>query len=166
MSNQLLAGKRGVIFGALDEKSIAWQVAEAAVAHGAQIVLTNAPVAMRMGTLQQLGEKLNAPVIAADATSMEDMTSMFSQAREHLGGKFDFVLHSIGMSINVRKKKEYTDLKHDWMLKTFDISAVSFHKMMQVLYNENHVSEWGSIMALTYIAAQRSFPDYGCRLLY
>ena len=161
MSNQLLAGKRGVIFGALDEKSIAWQVAEAAVAHGAQIVLTNAPVAMRMGTLQKLGEKLNAPVIAADATSMEDMTSMFSQAREHLGGKFDFVLHSIGMSINVRKKKEYTDLKHDWMLKTFDISAVSFHKMMQVLYNENHVSEWGSIMALTYIAAQRSFPDYG-----
>jgi len=161
MSNQLLAGKRGVIFGALDSKSIAWQVAEAAVAQGAKIVLTNAPVAMRMGTLQQLGEKLNAPVIAADATSMEDMTNMFSQAREHLGGTFDFVLHSIGMSINVRKKKEYTDLKHDWMLKTFDISAVSFHKMMQVLYNENHVSKWGSIMALTYIAAQRSFPDYG-----
>jgi len=161
MSNQLLAGKRGVIFGALDDKSIAWQVAEAAVAQGAKIVLTNAPVAMRMGTLQQLGEKLNCPVIAADATSMEDMTSMFAEAREHLGGKFDFVLHSIGMSINVRKKKEYTDLKHDWKLKTFDISAVSFHKMMQVLYNENHVAEWGSIMALTYIAAQRSFPDYG-----
>lgn len=161
MSNQLLAGKRGVIFGALDDKSIAWQVAEAAVAQGAKIVLTNAPVAMRMGTLQQLGEKLNAPVIAADATSMEDMTNMFAEAREHLGGQFDFVLHSIGMSINVRKKKEYTDLNHDWMLKTMDISAISFHKMMQVLYKENHVSEWGSIMALTYIAAQRSFPDYG-----
>ena len=160
MAGQLLAGKRGVIFGALDDKSIAWQVAEAAVAQGARIVLTNAPVAMRMGTLQQLGEKLDAPVIAADATSMEEMKAMFDQASEHLGGRFDFVLHSIGMSINVRKKKEYTDLNHEWMMKTLDISAVSFHKMMQVLYNGNMMAEWGSILALTYIAAQRTFPDY------
>lgn len=160
MATQLLAGKRGVIFGALDEKSIAWQVAEAVTAHGAKIVLTNAPVAMRMGTLQQLGEKINAPVIAADATSSEEMTAMFDQAQEHLGGKFDFVLHSIGMSINVRKKKEYTDLNHEWMLKTLDISAISFHKMMQILYNKELMTDWGSILALTYIAAQRTFPDY------
>ncbi len=160
-TTSLLAGKRGVIFGALDDKSIAWQVAEAAVAQGAQIVLTNAPVAMRMGTLQQLGDRLNAPVIAADATSSDEMQAMFTQAAEHLGGKFDFVLHSIGMSINVRKKKEYTDSNHDWMLKTLDISAISFHKMMQVLYRGEMMAEWGSILALTYIAAQRSFPHYG-----
>ena len=161
MANQLLSGKRGVIFGALDERSIAWQVAEAAVAQGAQIVLTNAPVAMRMGTLQSLGEKLDAPVIAADATSNEDLTKLFDESREHLGRQFDFVLHSIGMSINVRKKKSYTDLKHDWMAKTLDISSISFHRMMQVLYNGEHMADWGSILALTYIAAQRSFPDYG-----
>ena len=161
MSMSLLAGKRGVIFGALDHQSIAWQVAEAAVESGARIVLTNAPVALRMGTLQELGEKLNAPVIPADATSSAEMEEMFTAAEEHLGGKFDFVLHSIGMSINVRKKKEYTDTNHDWMLKTLDISAISFHKMMQVLYKRELMAEWGSILALTYIAAQRSFPHYG-----
>ena len=159
-SGQLLHGKKGIVFGALDERSIAWQAAEAIVAQGGQIVLTNAPVAMRMGTLQQLGEKLKAPVIPADATSLEDMESLFEQSREHFGGKFDFVLHSIGMSLNVRKKREYTDLNHEWMLKTLDISAVSFHKMMQVLYQKEHMAEWGSILCLTYIAAQRSFPDY------
>ncbi len=160
MTPQLLAGKCGVIFGALDERSIAWQVAEAAVAAGAKIVLTNAPVAMRMGTLQELGEKLDAPVIAADATSNEDIEQLFDQARQHFSGKFDFVLHSIGMSLNVRKKKEYTDLKHDWMMKTLDISAISFHRMMQTLYTGEHMKEWGSILALSYIAAQRTFPDY------
>lgn len=160
MAEQLLAGKRGVIFGALDERSIAWHVAKAAKAHGAQIVLTNAPVAMRMGTLQQLGEQLGAPVIAADATSNEDLEKLFDESREHLGGKLDFVLHSIGMSINVRKKKGYTDLKHDWMAKTLDISAISFHRVMQALYKGEHMAEWGSILALSYIAAQRTFPDY------
>ena len=160
MGKQLLEGKCGVIFGALDERSIAWQVAEVAVEHGARIVLTNAPVAMRMGTLQTLGEKLDAPVIAADATSMEDLASLFDRAREHHGRPFDFVLHSIGMSINVRKKKAYTDLKHDWMQKTLDISSMSFHRVMQTLYNGEHMAEWGSILALSYIAAQRVFPDY------
>lgn len=160
MSTQLLKGKKGIIFGALDEKSIAWKVAEAVVAHGGEVVLTNAPVAMRMGTLQSLGEKLNAPVIAADATSLEDLENLAQKAKEHFGGKFDFVLHSIGMSINVRKKKSYTDLNHDWMQKTFDISAISFHKLMQTLYKGEYMNEWGSIVALTYIAAQRVFPDY------
>ncbi len=160
MPYNLLAGKRGVIFGALDENSIAWKIAERAVEEGAKITLTNAPVALRFGGIQTLGEKLNAEIIPADATSMEDLENLFSKSTEILGGKLDFVLHSIGMSVNVRKKKAYTDLKHDWMQKTFDISAISFHKMMQVLYQQDAMNEWGSILALTYIAAQRVFPDY------
>ena len=160
MSNNLLAGKRGVIFGALDEKSIAWKVAERCVEEGATIVLTNAPVALRMGGIQELGEKLNAKVIGADATKMEDLENLFQEAMDTLGGKLDFVLHSIGMSLNVRKKKEYTDLNYDFMHKTLDISAISFHRMMQTLWKMDAMSDWGSILALTYIAAQRTFPDY------
>jgi enoyl-[acyl-carrier protein] reductase I len=160
MSNNLLAGKRGVIFGALDEKSIAWKVAERCVEEGATIVLTNAPVALRMGGIQTLGEKLNAKVIAADATKMEDLENLFQEAMDTLGGKLDFVLHSIGMSLNVRKKKEYTDLNYDWMHKTLDISAISFHRMMQTLWKMEAMNDWGSILALSYIAAQRTFPDY------
>lgn len=160
MSYGLLAGKKGIVFGALDEQSIAWKVAEQAVAEGAQIVLTNAPVAMRFGKIHELGEKLNAPVIAADATSMEDLKKLLEQSIAHFGGAIDFILHSIGMSLNVRKNKAYTDLNHEWMLKTFDISAVSFHKLMQVAYQLDAVKDWGSIVALTYIAAQRVFPDY------
>lgn len=160
MSNNLLKGKRGVIFGALDDKSIAWKVAERCVEEGAAITLTNAPVAMRFGEIQKLGEKLNAEVIPADATSLEDLENLFQQSMEALGGKIDFVLHSIGMSLNVRKKKEYTGLNYDWMQKTFDISAISFHKVMQTLWKMEAMNDWGSILALTYIAAQRTFPDY------
>lgn len=161
MANGLLAGKVGIIFGALDEKSIAWQVAEKCVAQGAKIVLTNAPVALRMGELQKLGEKLNAEIIPADATSVEDLENLITKSQEILGGKLDFILHSIGMSINVRKKKPYADTNYDWMQKTFDISAISFHKTMQVAYKQDAMKDWGSILALTYIAAQRTFPDYG-----
>jgi enoyl-[acyl-carrier protein] reductase I len=160
MSNNLLAGKRGVIFGALDDKSIAWKVAERCVEEGATIVLTNAPVALRMGGIQELGEKLNAKVIAADATSLEDLENLFKESMDLLGGKLDFVLHSIGMSLNVRKKREYTNLKYEWMQKTFDISAISFHKVMQTLWHMDAMNDWGSILALSYIAAQRTFPDY------
>jgi enoyl-[acyl-carrier protein] reductase I len=160
MANNLLQGKRGVIFGALDEQSIAWKVAERCVEEGAHITLTNAPVAMRFGKIQELGARLNAEIIPADATSMEDLENLFQKSTEALGGKLDFVLHSIGMSINVRKNKAYTDLNHEWMLKTFDISAISFHKMMQVLLKQDAMNEWGSILALSYIAAQRTFPDY------
>lgn len=160
MANQLLKGKKGVIFGALDEQSIAWKVAERCVEEGAEIVLTNAPVAMRFGKIFELGEKLNATVFPADATSEEDLDNLFKHAMTTFGGKIDFVLHSIGMSLNVRKKKEYTDLNYEWMLKTFDISAVSFHKVMQSIHKLDAINEWGSILALTYIAAQRVFPDY------
>lgn len=160
MANNLLAGKKGVIFGALDEQSIAWKVAERCHEEGAKVVLTNAPVAMRFGKINELGEKINAEIIPADATSMEDLENLFTKSQEILGGKLDFVLHSIGMSLNVRKGKSYTDLNHDWMLKTFDISAISFHKVMQTLYKMDAMNDWGSILALTYIAAQRVFPDY------
>jgi enoyl-[acyl-carrier protein] reductase I len=160
MSKNLLEGKRGVIFGALDDKSIAWKVAERCVEEGASITLTNAPVALRFGAINALSEKLNAEIIPADATSLEDLDNLFSKSMEILGGKLDFVLHSIGMSLNVRKNRAYTDLKYDWMQKTFDISAISFHKVMQTLYQKDAMNDWGSILALTYIAAQRTFPDY------
>ncbi|MGJ8684144.1 MAG: enoyl-ACP reductase FabI [Nonlabens sp.] len=160
MSHNLLKGKRGIIFGALDEKSIAWKTAELAHAEGATFVLTNAPIAMRMGTINELAEKTGSQIIPADATSLEDLENLVSQSVEILGGKIDFVLHSIGMSVNVRKGKAYTDQNYDWTHKGWDVSAVSFHKVMQTLYKQDAMSEWGSILALTYMAAQRTFPDY------
>jgi enoyl-[acyl-carrier protein] reductase I len=156
----ILQGKKGIVFGALDEKSIAWKTAEKCVAEGAQIVLTNAPVALRMGEVQKLGERLGAPVIGADATSLEDLENLLRRSMEHFGGKVDFVLHSIGMSLNVRKSRPYTDLNYDFMQKTFDISAISFHKLMQTALKLDAINEWGSVVALSYIAAQRVFPDY------
>jgi enoyl-[acyl-carrier protein] reductase I len=160
MAHNLLAGKRGIISGALDDQSIAWKIAERCVAEGATITLTNAPVAMRFGKIQELGERLGAEIIPADATSLEDLENLVDKSQEALGGKLDFVLHSIGMSLNVRKGRAYTDLKYDWMQKTFDISAISFHKLMQTLYQKEAMNDWGSIVGLTYIAAQRTFPDY------
>lgn len=160
MSNNLLQGKRGIIFGALDENSIAWKVALKAKEQGASFTLTNAPIALRMGAINQLAEQCGSEVIPADATSVEDLENLFTKSVEVLGGKLDFVLHSIGMSPNVRKNKEYGDLNYDWMLKTMDISAISFHKVMAVAEKQDAMNECGSILALTYIAAQRTFPDY------
>ena len=159
--NNLLAGKRGIIFGALDEKSIAWQVALKAHEQGAIFTLTNAPVALRMGEINKLAEQCNTIVIPADATLIEDLEKLVDQSVSHLGGKIDFILHSIGMSPNVRKGKTYTDLNYDWLIKTLDISAISFHKLLQTLHKKDAINEWGSILALTYIAAQRAFPGYG-----
>ncbi|MGV6844649.1 MAG: enoyl-ACP reductase FabI [Lutibacter sp.] len=156
----LLKGKKGIIFGALDPNSIAWKVAERAHEEGAEFVLTNAPIAMRMGTINELAEKTNSKIIPADATSVEDLQNLVTQAMEILGGKLDFVLHSIGMSVNVRKGRHYTDENYDFTAKGWDVSALSFHKTMSVLYKSNAMNEWGSIVALTYMAAQRVFPDY------
>ena len=160
MSYNLLKGKRGIIFGALDENSIAWKTAERVFEEGATFVLTNAPVAMRMGAIKQLAEKTNSQIIPADATSVEDLEKLIEQSMEILGGKIDFVLHSIGMSVNVRKKRHYTDLNYAYSEKGWDVSALSFHKVMQTLYKKDAMSEWGSIVALSYMAAQRVFPDY------
>jgi enoyl-[acyl-carrier protein] reductase I len=160
MSYNLLKGKKGIIFGALDPKSIAWKVAERAHEEGAEFVLTNAPIAMRMGQINELAAKCNAQIIPADATSMEDLENLFDKSMEILGGKLDFVLHSIGMSVNVRKNIPYTELNYDFLTKGWDVSSVSFHKVMQVAYKKDAINEWGSIVALSYIAAQRVFPDY------
>lgn len=161
MSNQLLKGKTGIIFGALNDQSIAWKVAEKAHAEGARFVLSNVPVAMRLGAINELAEKCDAPIISADATSTEDLESLFQQSMDHFGGKIDFVLHSIGMSPNVRKGKGYTDLNYDWYQKTLDISGGSLHKTLQTAMKLDALNDWGSVIALTYIAAQRIYPDYG-----
>ncbi|MEM9857192.1 MAG: SDR family oxidoreductase [Bacteroidota bacterium] len=160
MVHNILEGKKGIIFGALDENSIAWKTALRAHSEGAKFVLTNAPIALRMGKINELAEQCDSKVIPADATSLEDLTLLFEQAQEKLGGKLDFVLHSIGMSPNVRKGRSYGDLNYDWFLKTLDISGISFHKVLQVAEKTDAMNEWGSILALSYIAAQRSFPDY------
>ena len=160
MANGLLKGKKGIIFGALNEQSIAWRVAQRAHEEGAEIVLTNAPIAMRMGEINKLAEDINAQIIPADATILEDLENLIDKSMEIFGGKMDFILHSIGMSVNVRKGRHYTDQKYDWTMKGIDVSAMSFHKVMQTAYQKDAVNDWGSILGLTYIAAQRVFPDF------
>jgi enoyl-[acyl-carrier protein] reductase I len=160
MANNLLKGKRGIIFGALNEQSIAWKVAERAHEEGAVFVLTNAPIAMRMGEINHLAEKTGSQIIPADATSVEDLDNLISQAMEILGGKLDFILHSIGMSPNVRKGKHYTENDYRFYGQTMDVSAISLHKTLASAYKLDALNEWGSVVALTYIAAQRIFPDY------
>ena len=160
MAYNLLKGKRGIIFGALDENSIAWKTALKVKEEGGSFTLTNAPIAMRMGKINELAKQCEAEVIPADATSEEDLNNLFTKSVEVLGGKLDFVLHSIGMSPNVRKDRAYGDLNYDWFLKTLDISGLSFHKVLQTAEKLDAINEYGSVMALTYIAAQRTFPDY------
>lgn len=160
MAYNLLKGKKGIIFGALDEKSIAWKTAQRCIAEGAEIVLTNAPVALRMGEINKLAAECNAQVIPADVTVQADIENLFTKSMEIFGGKVDFVLHSIGMSINVRKGRHYTDTDYDFMHKGFDISAISLHRILQTAYKMDAISEWGSVVALSYIAAERVFPDY------
>ena len=160
MSNGLLTGKKGIIFGALNEKSIAWQVALKAHEQGAEIVLTNAPVAMRLGTIGELADITGSKVIPADATSMDDLNLLLDETMKIFGGKIDFVLHSIGMSPNVRKGIPYAETSYENMLKTFDISALSFHRVLQTAYKKDAINEWGSVLALSYVAAQRTLAGY------
>jgi enoyl-[acyl-carrier protein] reductase I len=160
MSYNLLEGKKGIIFGALDNKSIAWKVAEKAHNEGAVFTLSNTPTAQRFGMLNELAEKTNSEIILADATSVADLSNVFERSMEILGGKVDFVLHSIGMSLNVRKKRVYNDLDYNFLNKTLDISAVSFHKMLQVAFKLDAIKDWGSVVALSYIAAQKTHYGY------
>ena len=160
MAYGLLKGKRGIISGALDQNSIAWKVAEKAHEEGATFVLTNAPIAMRMGEIDKLAEATGSKIIPADATSEEDLTNLFTQSQEILGGKIDFVLHSIGMSVNIRKKIPYTESNYDYFMKGIDVSALSFHKMLAAAKKLDAINEWGSVVALSYMAAQRTFPFY------
>jgi enoyl-[acyl-carrier protein] reductase I len=160
MAHNLLQGKRGIVFGALDEHSIAWQAAQKIKEEGGIFTLTNAPIALRMGRIHALAEFCQATVIPADATVIEDLEKLFKESMEVLGGKLDFILHAIGMSPNVRKNNTYGNLNYDWFLKTLDVSALSFHKVMQTAEKLDAMNEWGSILGLSYIAAQRTFPDY------
>lgn len=156
----ILKGKKGIISGALDQSSIAWKVAERCHEEGAVFTLTNAPMAMRMGKINELGEKCNTEVIGADLTSIEEIENLYEKSLSKMNGKIDFILHSVGMSPNVRKKKEYGDLNYDWLNKTLDVSALSFHKMLQVAEKNNVLNDWSSSVALSYVAAQRTFPFY------
>lgn len=160
MSHQLLKGKKGIIFGALDENSIAWKTAVKCHEEGAEIVLTNAPVAMRMGEINKLAEAINAPVIPCDVSNNDDVDNLIVKSKEHFGGSFDFVLHSIGMSLNVRKGKPYTEIDYGFNEKTLNISAMSLHRVLAACMKHDAINDWGSVVALTYIAAQRVFPDY------
>ncbi|MBO5880637.1 MAG: SDR family oxidoreductase [Paraprevotella sp.] len=160
MAYNLLKGKRGLIFGALNEASIAWKVAERTYEEGANLILTNTPIACRMGNINDLALKTHSTVIPADATSIDDLERLFTEAQEILGGKLDFILHSVGMSVNVRKNRTYDNLDYSFLNKTLDISAISFHKMLQVAKKMDAVSDNGSILALTYMAAQRTIAGY------
>jgi len=161
MSYNLLKGKKGIIFGALDEKSIAWKTALRCHEEGAQLVLSNAPVALRMGEINKLAETVQAPVVGADVTNMDDLKKLFEEAQKHFNGGVDFILHSIGMSVNMRKGKSYTEMNYEWNQKTLDVSAMSLHRVLRTAWDMDALNEWGSVVALTYIAAQRVFPDYG-----
>lgn len=160
MKDGLLKGKKGIIFGALNEKSIAWQVALKSWQHGAELVLTNSPVAVRMGTINELAKLTGGTVVTADATSMEDIDNLIMKSMEIFGGKCDFILHSIGMSPNVRKDIPYENTNYGNMLKTFDISALSFHRILQTAYKYDAINEWGSVVAMSYVAAQRTLTGY------
>jgi enoyl-[acyl-carrier protein] reductase I len=160
MAYNLLKGKRGIITGALDENSIAWKVALRAHEEGATFVLTNAPIAMRMGEINKLAEKTNSKIIPADATNVADIEKLYVESMEHLGGKIDFVLHSIGMSVNIRKNIPYTESNYEYFSKGIDVSALSFHKMLAVAHKLDALNDWASVVALSYIAAQRAYPFY------
>jgi enoyl-[acyl-carrier protein] reductase I len=160
MAYNLLKGKKGIIFGALNEQSIAWKVAQRCHAEGAEIVLSNSPLALRMGELNKLAEECNAPVIGADVTNNEDIENLYAKTKEHFGSGVDFILHSIGMSVNVRKNIPYYENNYEFTHKGFDISALSLHRVLQIALKKDMINEWGSVVALTYIAAQRVFPDY------
>ncbi len=160
MAYNLLKGKKGIIFGALDEKSIAWKVAERAFEEGARFTLTNTRASIRFGGINELAEKTGTIVIPADATNVNDLNLLIEKSKEYLGGKVDFILHSIAMSLNVRKKRDYNDLDYDYLNKTLDISAVSFHKLLQVARKQDAINDWGSVVALSYIAAQRTLSGY------
>ena len=160
MGHNLLKGKKGIIFGALDRKSIAWKVAERAYDEGAEFTLSNTPVALRFGEIDELAKACKAKIIPADATKVEDLTNVFNKSVEHFNGKIDFLLHSIGMSMNVRKKRTYSDVDYEYFMTTLDISAISFHKMLQVAFKLDAINEWGSVVALSYIAAQRTLYAY------
>lgn len=160
MAYNLLKGKKGLIFGALNEQSIAWKTAERVYEEGGRFVLSNTAASLKMGNVDELAEKTESVVITADATKIEDLEKLVTEGMEFLGGKFDFVLHSIGMSPNVRKGRTYDDLNYHYLQQTLDISALSLHKVLQTCRKLDAINDWGSVVALSYVAAQRTLYGY------
>ena len=160
MGYGLLKGKKGVVFGALDESSIGWQIALAAYREGASFALSNVAVALRIGALDDLAEACGeASVIPCDATNMDELKELFTRVKEEMG-EVDFIVHSIGMSQNIRKEKPYRQLNYDWYLRTLDVSAISLHKMITAALDNKAIADGASIVAMSYIAAQRNYSTY------
>lgn len=155
----LLKGKKGIIFGALDERSIAWRIALACKREGADFVLSNAPIALRLGALDELAEKTDSKILPCDVSKEDEVEALMNDTKEELGS-VDFILHAIGMSPNVRKKKEYTDLNYAWFNQTLDISAISLHKVLHFAEKTELLNDDASVVALSYIGAQRIFSKY------
>ena len=156
----MLNGKRGIIFGALNENSIAWKVARRCIEAGANIVLSNTEAAAQIGDISQLAEEFNVPFCTCDATNVNNLQSLFQESQRVLGGKIDFILHAIAQSQNLRRHKNYDDLNYDYFVRTIDISALSFHKMVKTLMDLDAMANGGSIVTLTYIASERYFEGY------
>jgi enoyl-[acyl-carrier protein] reductase I len=156
----LLEGKRGIIFGPLDESSIGWQIALAAYREGAELAISNVAIALRVGKVRELAELCgDAPVFSCDATNSEEIDATFSQMKESFGG-VDFIIHSIGMSQNIRKSLPYDGLNYDWYMRTLDVSALSLHRIITSALKHEAINEGGSIVAMTYIASQRNYSTY------
>ena len=155
----LLKGKKGIIFGALDERSIGWRIALACKREGAEFVLSNAPVALRFGDLDKLAEETGSEIIPCDV-SKEESVEEFMEKVEDGFGSVDFILHAIGMSPNIRKNQQYESLNYNWMQQTLDISAISLHKILHHANEKDLINEGGSVVALTFIGAQRIFSKY------
>lgn len=155
----LLKGKKGIIFGALDERSIAWRIALACKREGAEFSLSNAPVALRFGSLDDLADQTGSEIFPCDVTKEEEVEELMQNLKEE-HGKIDFILHAIGMSPNVRKNQKYEELNYAWNQQTLDISAVSLHKVIHFADQADILNDGGSIVALSYIGAQRIFSKY------
>ncbi len=159
MAYGLLKGKKGIIFGALDERSIAWRVALACKREGAEFALSNAPIALRLGTLNALAEETGAEIIPCDVTKDDEILELIEKVKESYGG-IDFILHAIGMSPNIRKKKEYENLNYNWYQQTLDVSAISLHRILHHCNEQGLLNDGASVIALSYIGAQRIFSKY------
>jgi enoyl-[acyl-carrier protein] reductase I len=155
----LLEGKKGIIFGALDDRSIAWRIALACKREGAEFALSNAPVALRFGDLDELAEETGSSIYPCDVSKEENVEELMEKVKDEYG-KIDFMLHAIGMSPNVRKNQGYEELNYQWMQQTLDISAVSLHKVIRYADELDILNDGASILALSYIGAQRIFSKY------
>ncbi|MGB7512201.1 MAG: enoyl-ACP reductase [Pelodictyon phaeoclathratiforme] len=156
----LLKGKKGIVFGPLDESSIGWQIALHAYREGAEIAISNVAAALRFGNIEELSTLCgNAPMFVCDASKNEDVDACFKELKEKMG-PVDFIVHSIGMSQNIRKQLPYEDLNYEWFIKTLDVSALSLHRLVSYALKNEAINKGGSILSLSYIASQRNYWTY------